>query len=285
MSSPAQPLLRARGLAKRFGAVVAADNVTIDVPAGQRLSVIGSNGAGKTTFVNMVTGYLKPDAGTIALDGHDITARTHRQIAAMGICRSFQIPQLCLELTLEENLLVAVAAAQGRPSPWQHSRSAGRRERAHELMERFGLSSDADRPVAELAGGVRKLADIAMALARRPKLLLLDEPTSGVSADEKFTAMRRVMDALEGEAATVVFIEHDMDIVAEFSERVIAFYSGRVIADGSPGEVLVDADVQRYVTGHARADAAARSTAAQSTAAQSTAAQSAGAPLPGATTA
>jgi branched-chain amino acid transport system ATP-binding protein len=259
MSSAAQPLLSARGLAKRFGAVVAADNITIDVPAGQRLSVIGSNGAGKTTFVNMVTGYLKPDAGKVTLEGVDITSRTHRQIAAMGICRSFQIPQLCLELTLEENLLVAVAAAQGRPSPWQPAHGAGRRERAHELMQRFGLSSDADRPVAELAGGVRKLADIAMALARRPKLLLLDEPTSGVSADEKFTAMRRVMGALEGEAATVVFIEHDMDIVAEFSERVIAFYSGRVIADGTPREVLADADVQRHVTGRAKGEGAVKS--------------------------
>ena len=109
----------------------------------------------------------------------------------------------------------------------------------------------------ELAGGVRKLIDIAMALARKPRLLLLDEPTSGVSADEKFPAMRRVMGALEGEAATVIFIEHDMDIVAEFSERVIAFYSGRVIADGTPAQVLADADVQRYVTGHVkpRADA------------------------------
>jgi branched-chain amino acid transport system ATP-binding protein len=250
----AQPLLSARGLSKRFGAVVAADDIRIDVPAGQRLSVIGSNGAGKTTFVNMVTGYLKPDAGVITLDGVDITARTHREIAAMGICRSFQIPQLCLDLTLEENLLVAVAAAQGRPSPWRDARSGGRHERARALMQRLRLERDADRPVAELAGGVRKLVDIAMALARRPKLLLLDEPTSGVSAGEKFDAMRRVMDALQGEAATVVFIEHDMDIVAEFSERVIAFYSGRVIADGRPAEVLVDADVQRYVTGRAKGE-------------------------------
>ncbi len=253
-----KPLLSARGLAKRFGAVVAADNIDIDVPAGQRLSVIGSNGAGKTTFVNMVTGYLKPDAGRIVLEGADITERSHRQIAAMGICRSFQIPQLCLDLTLEENLLVAVAAAQGRPAPWQHARAGGRHERALALMDRFGLRRDADRPVAELAGGVRKLVDIAMALARRPKLLLLDEPTSGVSASEKFHAMHRVMDALEGEAATVVFIEHDMDIVAEFSERVIAFYSGRVIADGSPSEVLADADVQRHVTGHAKGEGASR---------------------------
>jgi branched-chain amino acid transport system ATP-binding protein len=247
-----QPLLSAKGLTKRFGAVVAADSIDIEVPAGQRLSVIGSNGAGKTTFVNMVTGYLKPDAGHIALDGRDITRLGHQQIAGMGICRSFQIPQLCLDLTLRENLLVAVAAAQGRPSPWKPFDGARQLERADELMHRFGLEADADRPVLELAGGVRKLVDIAMALARKPRLLLLDEPTSGVSADEKFPAMRRVMDALVGEAATVVFIEHDMDIVNEFSERVIAFYSGRVIGDGPPAQVLGQEDVQRYVTGSAR---------------------------------
>ncbi len=243
------PLLAVRGLAKRFGAVVAADDIHLSVPAGQRLSVIGSNGAGKTTFVNIVTGYLKPDAGRIELQGQDITALDHLHIARRGICRSFQIPQLALELTLRENLLVAVAAAQGHPSLW---RAADVHDaRADELMRRFGLEADAQRQVLELAGGVRKLADIAMALARKPMLLLLDEPTSGVSADEKIPAMRRVMEALAGEAATVVFVEHDMDIVAEFSERVVAFYSGRVIADGTPDEVLANADVQRYVTGGA----------------------------------
>ena len=245
-----RPLLSVRGVGKRFGAVVAADDINLDVPAGQRLSVIGSNGAGKTTFVNMVTGYLKPDAGTIELDGEDITHRGHQHIARRGICRSFQVPQLCLDLTLRQNLLVAVAAAQGRPSLWAAANEPSRNERADELMRRFGLQDDAERPVMELAGGVRKLADIALALARKPRLLLLDEPTSGVSADEKFDAMRRVMEALQGEAATIVFVEHDMDIVAEFSDRVVAFYSGRVIADGPAEAVLADADVQRHVTGH-----------------------------------
>ena len=245
-----RPLLSASGIGKRFGAVVAADYVSIDVPAGQRLSVIGSNGAGKTTFVNMVTGYLKPDTGKILLNGEDITHRSHQQIAQKGICRSFQIPQLFLNLTLRQNLLVAVAAAQGRASMWEAADERRRNDRADELMQRFGLAAEAERPAMELAGGVRKLIDIAMALARKPRLLLLDEPTSGVSVDEKFPAMRRVMDALEGEAATVVFIEHDMDIVANFSERVIAFYSGRVIADGPAQAVLADPDVQRYVTGH-----------------------------------
>ncbi len=250
-SAPTRPLLSARGLVKRFGAVVAAENVNIDVPAGQRLSVIGSNGAGKTTFVNMVTGYLRPDEGAIELDGHDITRLGHRRIAGLGICRSFQIPQLCLDLTLRQNLLVAVAAAQGRPSLWRPFDTPAAQARAQQLMQRFALEADADRPVHELAGGVRKLADIAMALARRPRLLLLDEPTSGVSADEKFPAMERVMDALKGEAATVVFIEHDMDIVSRFSDRVIAFYSGRVIGDGTPADVLSQPDVRRHITGHA----------------------------------
>jgi branched-chain amino acid transport system ATP-binding protein len=249
--SAAKPLLSARGLEKRFGAVVAADAVNIDVPAGQRLSVIGSNGAGKTTFVNMVTGYLRPDGGAIHLEDRDITRLSHRRIAGLGICRSFQIPQLCLDMTVLENLLVAVAAANAGLSLWRAADDDEHRARAETLLHRFGLAADADRPVSELAGGVRKLLDIALALARRPKLLMLDEPTSGVSADEKFAAMDRVMEALEGEVATVLFVEHDMDIVSRFSERVIAFSSGRVIADGAPAHVLADADVIRLVTGGA----------------------------------
>jgi branched-chain amino acid transport system ATP-binding protein len=243
------PLLSARGLGKKFGAVVAAEDLCIDIEVGQRLSIIGSNGAGKTTFVNMVTGYLKPDAGCIELDGQDITQLTHQGIAGMGICRSFQIPQLCLELTVLENLLVAVGAADGRLSLWRPAANKVWRERAQVLLEKFALQADANRQVFELAGGVRKLLDIAMALARAPRLLLLDEPTSGVSADEKFPAMERVMEALQGEAATIVFVEHDMDIVMRFSERVIAFYSGRVIADGPPAEVMANLEVRRYITG------------------------------------
>ena len=243
------PLLSARGLGKKFGAVVAAEDLCIDIAAGQRLSIIGSNGAGKTTFVNMVTGYLKPDEGCIELDGQDITQLAHQRIAGMGICRSFQIPQLCLELTVLENLLVAVAAADGRLSLWRPAGNKLWRERAQVLLEKFALQADANRQVLELAGGVRKLLDIAMALARAPRLLLLDEPTSGVSADEKFPAMERVMEALQGEAATILFVEHDMDIVARFSERVIAFYSGRVIADGPPAEVMANLEVRRYITG------------------------------------
>ena len=128
----------------------------------------------------------------------------------------------------------------------------GRRDTTTELLARFGLADLADRPISELAGGVRKLIDIAMALVRRPKLLLLDEPTSGVSAEEKFAVMDRVIHAVAPDAATIVFVEHDMDIVSRYADRVVAFYSGRILADGDPDQVLNDPEVRRYVTGGGR---------------------------------
>jgi len=246
-------VLSARGLEKRFGAVVAADALSIEISAGQKVSLIGANGAGKTTFVNMVTGYLKPDRGSIVLDGTDISRHSPRRVAGLGISRSFQIPQLFVELTAAENLAVAIAGTHPRAlSLHSPAEANGRREQAVELLQRFGLAALADRPISELAGGVRKLIDIAMALVRRPKLLLLDEPTSGVSAEEKFATMDRVIHAVASDAATIVFVEHDMDIVNRYADRVVAFYSGRVIADGSPLDVLKDPEVRRYVTGGAR---------------------------------
>jgi len=246
-------LLSVRGLEKRFGAVVAADGLSIDIAAGQLVSLIGANGAGKTTFVNLVTGYLEPDSGTIALDGLDIGLRSPRRVAQLGISRSFQIPQLFVDLTAAENLAVAIAGAYAQALSFHSPAEAeGRREKALELLERFGLGRQADRLILELSGGVRKLVDIAMALVRRPKLLLLDEPTSGVSAEEKFTTMDRVINAVAPDAATIVFVEHDMDIVSRYASRVVAFYNGRIIADGDPQHVLADPDVRRYVTGRAR---------------------------------
>jgi branched-chain amino acid transport system ATP-binding protein len=247
------PVLSVHGLDKRFGAVVAADALSIDIAPGQRVSLIGANGAGKTTFVNMVTGYLKPDRGSIALDGIDIGRGSSRSVARLGISRSFQIPQLFVDLTAAENLTVAVSGTgSGSLSLHSPADAPGRHDRATELLGRFGLAQLADRPVSELAGGVRKLVDIAMALVRRPKLLLLDEPTSGVSAEEKFVTMDRVIHAVAPDAATIVFVEHDMDIVSRYADRVVAFYSGRILADGSPDHVLRDAEVRRYVTGDTR---------------------------------
>jgi branched-chain amino acid transport system ATP-binding protein len=247
------PVLSVRGLQKRFGAVVAADALTLDIAAGQKVSLIGANGAGKTTFVNMVTGYMKPDSGSIVLDGTDIGRHSPRRVARLGISRSFQIPQLFIELSAAENLTVAISGANTHALSF-HARAEaqGRRDKALELLGRFGLADLADRPISELAGGVRKLIDIAMALVRRPKLLLLDEPTSGVSAEEKFATMDRVIHAVAPDAATIVFVEHDMEIVGRYADRVLAFYQGRILADGAPSDVLKDQEVRRYVTGGAR---------------------------------
>ena len=246
-------VLSVRDLGKRFGAVVAADALSIDIAAGQRVSLIGANGAGKTTFVNMVTGYLKPDSGSIVLDGLDISRRSPRNVARLGISRSFQIPQLFIDLTAAENLAVAVSGMRAlAPSFHSPAEAQGRRDKAIELLSRFDLKGVADRPISELAGGVRKLIDIAMALVRRPKLLLLDEPTSGVSGEEKFATMDRVIHAVAPDAATIVFVEHDMEIVNRYADRVLAFYQGRILADGNPRDVLRDAEVRRYVTGGTR---------------------------------
>ena len=226
--------------------------MTLDILPGQRVSLIGSNGAGKTTFVNMITGYIKPDAGSIVLDGAEITGLAPRNITRMGVARSFQIPQLYAEMTVLDNMLVATACQNNALSFWRPARNAAAIERATALLARFGLVQHAGRRVAELPGGVRKLLDIAMALTVQPRLLLLDEPTSGVSTEEKFPMMDAVMRVLEQEALTVLFVEHDMDIVERYADRVVAFYSGRIIADGAPAEALAAPDVRRYVTGTLR---------------------------------
>jgi branched-chain amino acid transport system ATP-binding protein len=200
----------------------------------------------------MLTGFIAPDEGQILLHGEDITGLAPRRITRMGVARSFQIPQLYKELSVLDNMLVAVASQHDSLSFWRPAKNVAAIARAHELLERFELSTHADRLVGELPGGVRKLLDIAMALTKQPKLLLLDEPTSGVSGDEKFPMMETVMRALAQESVTVLFVEHDMDIVERFADRVVAFYSGRIIADDTPAIALDAPDVRRYVTGTLR---------------------------------
>ncbi len=242
--------LEADALHKRFGAVSAAEGITMAVPKGAIWSLIGSNGAGKTTFVNMVTGYVKPDHGRIAFEGRDITRLSPRQITRLGIRRSFQIPQLCAELSVLENMLISLTINDERPpSFWRPATDAGGADRAMNILERFRIADHRDRLMGELSAGVRKLLDIAMAMSGHPRVMLLDEPTSGVAAEEKFPIMDLVMEALSAEEVTILFVEHDMDIVTRYSQRVLAFYDGRIIADDAPDEVLADPDVQRYVTG------------------------------------
>jgi branched-chain amino acid transport system ATP-binding protein len=232
-------MLEAQGLKKSFGAVTAAADINLAIERDSVVGLIGANGAGKTTFLNMVTGYLRPDSGRIRFDGEEIVGRSPREITRLGLSRSFQIPQLFHSLSVREHLFVAEAIA-----------GAERVEQATEaLLARFALSPYAGRPAGLLPEGIRKLLDVAMALVGRPKLLLLDEPTSGVAADEKFEIMDLVMGAVRGESVTVLFVEHDMEIVSRYAGRVIAFYEGRVIADGAPAQVLAAEEVRRYVIG------------------------------------
>ena len=243
-------VLATENLNKRFGAVVAADDVSVSVEAGERLGVIGANGAGKTTFVNMVTGYLKPDSGVIRHDGRDITRLEPRHVTRLGIHRSFQIPQIFPELSVLDNMMIALGiAVSAKPNGWLPLYHAGMVASADEALTRFSIDEYRDQMVGKLPQGVRKLLDIAMAMAGDTSLLLLDEPTSGVSADEKGAMMDTIMAALEGEGMTLFFVEHDMEVVERYAQRVLAFYDGRVIADGPPETVLADADVRTYVVG------------------------------------
>ena len=242
-------LLRAENINKSFGAVVAASNININIDKGERVSLIGSNGAGKTTFMNIVTGYLKPDNGHIYLNEEDITQLNPRIIAEKGISRSFQIPQIFEPMTTWENLLIALGTSQKKHSYFKNAISKENSDYIDEILNRFSLNEFAYRQVSELPGGVRKLLDIAMALVRKPDILLLDEPTSGVGAEEKYPLMDTIAKALSGHDLTVIFVEHDMDIVQNYSDRIIAFYQGAVIADGNGNTVLNDSNVKKYVTG------------------------------------
>jgi len=234
-------ILVSEGLRKSFGAVTAAADINLAFERDSVVSLIGANGAGKTTFLNMVTGYLRPDGGRVRFDGQELVGRSPREITALGLSRSFQIPQLFQSLSVRENLLVAEGIA--------HAERA--EEATDALLEKFDLASYAARPAGLLPEGIRKLLDVAMALVSKPKLLLLDEPTSGVAADEKFGIMDLVMTAVRGQGVTVLFVEHDMDIVSRYAARVVAFYDGRVIADGTPAQVLEAEEVRRYVIGGA----------------------------------
>ena len=251
-------ILNARGLYKSFGAVIAASEVNAAIEKDSVVGLIGTNGAGKTTFINMITGYLKPDRGAIEFEGRDITRLPPRAITRLGICRSFQIPQLYSSLTVYENMMVGLGvvlrnAGLGgyftRRAPLVPGYGVPAEEAAARILERFGLSAYRERNAQVLPGGVRKLLDIALAMVARPRVLLLDEPTSGVSSEEKFGIMDMVLAAVRAEGTTVLFVEHDMEVVSRFAQRVLAFYDGRIIADAAPEVALADPEVKRCVVG------------------------------------
>ncbi|MCH8842342.1 MAG: ABC transporter ATP-binding protein [SAR324 cluster bacterium] len=243
-------ILETKGLEKSFGSVTAAVGIDVAVDKHEVVGIIGANGAGKTTFINMVTGFVKPDRGRIFFHGRDITALSPRAVTNLGISRSFQIPQVFTSASVADNLLIALGAAErDRFSFWRPLRRKNLLESAAGQMKLFQIADFADHTAATLPQGIRKLLDIAMAVVRRPEILLLDEPTSGVSAEEKFQIMDTVMSALKAQEVTVLFVEHDMEIIARYAQRVIAFYEGTIIADGATEEVLAHEQVRKYVIG------------------------------------
>ena len=255
-------ILQAKNLNKRFGAVTAAADIQVDVEEGACIGLIGTNGAGKTTFVNMITGYLKPDTGSILFNGQDITDLPPRRITQLGICRSFQIPQLYNTMTALENLEVSygiIALQENKGALFTDSNaiipSYGKspRDLAIEALEKYGLLQYQHQVTRILPGGVRKVLDIAMAMSTRPKILFLDEPTSGVSAEEKFDIMDMIMKVIRDAGTTVLFVEHDMEVVMRYAQRVLAFYEGKIIADDHPDLALKDERVLKYIVGHLQA--------------------------------
>ncbi|RVU36850.1 ATP-binding cassette domain-containing protein [Hwanghaeella grinnelliae] len=244
-----QPVLRAEGLELAFFGVKAADGIDLEIREGEFLAIIGSNGSGKTTFLNMCTGYLSPTAGTVYLGEKPITGMAPRRIARLGIARAFQIPQLFTDQTLLENVMLAIASRRGI---WEGLKPLNRSvyvEEALELLALFGLERHAETITGTLPEGLRKLADITLALALNPKLLLLDEPTSGVSAIERFSLMEKLMAALRSRQMTALFVEHDMEVVRRYADRVVVWDAGKIIAEGNPAQVLKDPKVVERVVG------------------------------------
>ncbi len=243
------PLLQAIDVHIHFDGLIAADGVTLDVFPEEFLAIVGPNGAGKTTFLNICTGYLKPDQGTVIFAGEDISRKTPRERTQLGIARSFQHPQLFIEQDLMTNILLSIGARDGFWNPLRRLDRPAAVDEAHALLNLFQIDQHADAIIHNLPEGVRKLADIALALALKPRLLMMDEPTSGVSATEKTQVMDILINALQEQSVAAVFIEHDMDVVTRYAHRVAVWNQGKIQICDTPDVVMNDADVRANVIG------------------------------------
>jgi branched-chain amino acid transport system ATP-binding protein len=250
-ATTAGPILETRGLTRQFGGLVAIKDVSLALAPGTRHALIGPNGAGKTTLINLLTGVLRPTAGQILLDGTDITADPPHVRVKRGLARTFQINQLFGDLTPLETVAMAIAERQGRGAVfWRAlSREMAVLDEAMGLLERFGLGDVQGRRVAELAYGRQRLLEVALALATRPRVLLLDEPAAGVPEDGR----RSILDTVGATSAdaTVLLIEHDMDIVFAFADRITVLVAGGVVVEGTPAEVRADPQVRTAYLGTA----------------------------------
>jgi len=244
-------VLKASDLNKSFSGIVAAKDINVTINQGEIVGIIGANGAGKTVFVNMITGYLKPTSGKIEFLGKDITGIEPRNATHIGLCRSFQISQVFMTMSVKQNLMIAMSLSKksGKTllDPIDDEEIS---KECDNILELYKIKDQSDNIVSTLSQGIRKLLDIAMAVVGNPKVILLDEPTSGVSVEEKFGIMDIVIAALKQTETSVLFVEHDMEIVERYVDRVIAFYQGEIICDAPPKEALSDKKVIEYVLGH-----------------------------------
>ncbi len=245
-------ILRAEGLRKLYGEVCALDGVSLAINAGEFVSIIGPNGAGKSTLINVLTGVLRPTAGAVTFKGRDVSGLGPARLARLGIARSFQLVQIFPDLTVLETLQAAVVSRLGRGTRLFASLAADRevQEGAIEVAELFGLGEKRHVPAKKLPQGDKKLLDVASAFALRPELILLDEPTSGVSTADKTAIMESLVSASKRIGVqAIIQVEHDMDIVFAYSDRIIALHEGRVLADGPPAAIEADRRVVDTVLG------------------------------------
>jgi branched-chain amino acid transport system ATP-binding protein len=247
VSPPA--VLEARGLAKRFGGVRAVDGVDLDVAAGEVVALIGPNGAGKSTLFNMLMGQLRPDAGRVLVGGRDVTGWPPRRVWRLGVGRTFQVAQAFASFTVAENVQVALLSHGRRLLALLPPAASLRREEALALLREVGMGEQADRPCGLLAYGDLKRLEFAVALANRPRLLLMDEPTAGMAPAERQDLMRLVAGAARERGVGVLFTEHDMDVVFGHADRVLVMSRGRLIAAGPPAAVRADPQVQAVYLG------------------------------------
>ena len=244
-------LLRTQMLKKHFGDTRAVDGVDFVVNEGEFLSLVGTNGAGKTTLVNLISAYLQPDSGQIFFQDRDITSLPVADRIKAGIARSFQLVNLFDDLSAFDNVALAIFSREGKTHNLfaLADRDVDVAQETEEVLREFGLDSKRNTVAGDLAQGERKLLDVAVAHALRPKLLFLDEPTSGVSTRDKAEIMDTISSVVRAGKITAVIIEHDMDVVFKYSDRIVVMQEGLILADGSPEEIRQNSEVAAMLLG------------------------------------
>lgn len=246
-------LLKVENVSMHFGSLVAVNGVSLTVEPGELRAVIGPNGAGKTTFFNMISGFLVPTAGRIIFDNEDVTKLLPARRVWRGIARTFQVTEVFPELSVRENLCIAVEVTSGfRLKPWISRDADGEvRARVTDLLEMSGLTDKADRLVGELSHGDQRATEIMMALALKPRLLLLDEPTAGMGDQETYDITQLIRKLHKDQKLSIILIEHDMRVVFHLADRIMVLAEGTTLADGTPAEIAANEAVQAAYLGKA----------------------------------